>query len=157
MAIFGTVSNVIHSKQALPASELEHGASKLEKCNSWFSIRNDHCPPTHHSKCVMFTNKKMANLRCTLKANCTGQNWSSRGWRRAKSRSGKDLRWSLMLQDDIDVTQCRNIIMQFTYFLWVPRLVAIIVNMALMVKVLHVMCIHDTQYVHEVKEIDPLR
>ena len=55
----GDVPNVFH-EQAL-SNEPEHRPSELEKCDSWFSIRNYGYPPTHHSKCITFR-KKMANL-----------------------------------------------------------------------------------------------
>ena len=36
----------------------EHRASELEKCDSWFSLRNDRYPPTHHSTCITFRSKR---------------------------------------------------------------------------------------------------
>ena len=44
----------------------EHRASEFEKCDSWFSIRNDRYPPTHHSKCITFQ-KKRRIYGCSLR------------------------------------------------------------------------------------------
>ena len=49
-------------EQAL-SSEPEHRASELEKCDSWFSTRNDRYPATHHSKCIPIEKKNGELMR----------------------------------------------------------------------------------------------
>ena len=59
-----TSQAVVH-EQAL-SSKPELHASELQMCDSWFSIRNDRFPPTHHSKCITFTKKKKKKKTANL-------------------------------------------------------------------------------------------